>query len=89
MTRAMALMLMAAVMAALALALAVDRWLLARTDLGMVLNWLLMWAVLLSALMVLSRWMMAVSQALLGWLDRASRRSAQAKAVARRARLAA
>lgn len=87
MTRAMALMLMAAVMAALALA--VDRWLLARTDLGMVLNWLLMWAVLLSALMVLSRWMMAVSQALLGWLDRASRRSAQAKAVARRARLAA
>lgn len=87
MARAMALMFMAGVLAALALA--VDRWLLARADLGMVLNWLLMWAVLLSALMVLSRWMMAVSQALLGWLDRASWRSARAKAVARRARLAA
>ncbi|MBY0466492.1 MAG: hypothetical protein K2W33_16270 [Burkholderiales bacterium] len=85
MVRSLALMFMAAVMAVLVIL--TDRLLLDRVGLGHVLSWLVMWSVLLSALMALSRLAMVLSQALLGWLDRASLRAAQAKSCARRASL--
>lgn len=86
MVRSLALMVMAALMAAMVLV--TDRMLLSRVGFGHVLSWLVMWSVLLSALMALSRLSVAMSQAVLGWLDRASLRAAQAKSVARRANLA-
>lgn len=85
MVRSLALMFMAAFMAALVLL--TDRLLLARVGVGHVLSWLVMWTVLLSALMALSRLSMYLSQALLTWLDRAALRAAQAKSSARLASL--
>lgn len=85
MVRGLALMFMAAVMAALVMV--TDRLLLDRVGLGHVLSWLVLWSVLLSALMALSRLAMVLSHALLGWLDRAALRAAQAKSNARRATL--
>ncbi len=85
MVRSLALMLMAAIMAVLVML--TDRLLLDRVGVGHVLSWLVMWSVLLSALMALSRLAMYLSHALLAWLDRASLRAAQAKSSARRATL--
>ena len=86
MVRSLALMFMAAVMAVLVML--TDRLLLDRVGVGHVLSWLVLWSVLLSALMALSRLAMVLSHALLGWLDRASLRAARAKSNARRATLA-
>ncbi len=86
MVRGLALMFMAAVLAVLVMV--TDRLLLDRVGVGHVLSWLVLWAVLLSALMVLSRLALALSHALLGWLDRAALRAAHAKSSARRATLA-
>ena len=86
MVRGLALMFMAAIMAVLVMV--TDRLLLDRVGVGHVLSWLVLWSVLLSALMALSRLAMVLSHALLGWLDRASLRAARAKSNARRATLA-
>lgn len=85
MVRGLALMFMAAVLAALVMV--TDRLLLDRVGVGHVLSWFVLWAVLLSALIALSRLAMALSVSLLGWLDRASLRAARAKCNARRATL--
>ncbi|HRK39417.1 MAG TPA: hypothetical protein PK347_13610 [Burkholderiaceae bacterium] len=86
MVRSLALMFMAALMAAVVLV--TDRMLLSRVGFGHVLSWLVLWTVLLSALMALSRLSVVLSQAVLAWADRASLRAAQAKSIARRATLA-
>jgi hypothetical protein len=82
MVRGLALMWVSAVMAGLVLL--TERFLLDRIDLGYLLGGLVLWSVLLSALLLLSRVSVRLSQAVLSWLDR----SAQARARARsRARL--
>ena len=86
MVRSLALMFMAAVMAVLVML--TDRLLLDRVGVGHVLSWLVMWTVLLSALMALSRLTLCLSHALLAWLDRASLRAARARSCARRAAMA-
>ena len=81
MVRGVSLMLMAAVMATLVLV--TERVLLGPADVGNVLGWMVLWSVLLSALLLLSRLSVRVSQATLNWLDGVARRSARARAEAR------
>jgi|GEM_PF-3418786 len=81
MVRGLALMFIAAVMAALVLA--TERLLLDRVDVGNVLGWLVLWSVLLSALLLLSRVSVRVSQTALDWLDRVASSRAQARSRAR------
>lgn len=81
MVRGLSLMLIAAVMAALVLL--TERVLLARADVGNVLGWMVLWSVLLSALLLLSRLSVRASHAVLTWLDSMARRSARSRAKAR------
>jgi hypothetical protein len=81
MVRGLALMLVAAIMAALVML--TDRLLLDHIDVGVWLGWLVLWSVLLSALLLLSRMSVHLSQEVLTWLDRAARKTARARAQAR------
>ena len=81
MVRGLALMLVAAIMAALVML--TDRLLLDRIDVGAWLGWLVLWSVLLSALMLLSRMSVRLSHAALTWLDKSARRTARARSLAR------
>ena len=81
MVRGLSLMLIAAVLAALVLL--TERLLLAHVDVGTVLGWMVLWSVLLSGLLLLSRLSVRASHAVLTWLDRLAHRSARARANAR------
>lgn len=70
MVRGLALMWVAAAMAGLVLL--TERLLLDRMNLGDVLGGLVLWAVLLSALLLLSRVSVRLSVAMLSWLDRSA-----------------
>jgi hypothetical protein len=75
MVRGLALMLIAAVMAVLVLL--TENLLLDRIDVGNLLGGLVLWAVLLSALLLLSRVSVRLSQAMLSRLDRWAQARAQ------------
>jgi hypothetical protein len=75
MVRGLALMLIAAVMAVLVLL--TEHLLLDRIDVGNLLGGLVLWSVLLSALLLLSRVSVRLSQAMLLWLDRWAQARAQ------------
>jgi hypothetical protein len=81
MVRGLALMLVSAVMAGLVLL--TERFLLDRIDLGYLLGGLVLWSVLLSALLLLSRVSVRLSQAVLSWLDRSAQTRARARSRAR------
>jgi len=81
MVRGLALMWVAAVMAALVLL--TERFLLDRIDVGYWLAGLVLWSVLLSALLLLSRVSVRLSQAVLSWLDRSAQARAQGRSRAR------
>jgi hypothetical protein len=68
MVRGIALMGLAAVMAGLVIV--TERFLLDRIDVGYVLGGLVLWSVLLSAMLLLSRVSVRMSQAMLSGLDR-------------------
>ncbi len=71
MVRGLSLMWIAAVMAALVLL--TEHFLLDRIDVGYWLGGLVLWSVLLSALLLLSRVSVRLSLAVLSWLDRSTR----------------
>jgi hypothetical protein len=75
MVRGLALMLIAAVMAVLVLL--TEHLLLDRIDVGNLLGGLVLWSVLLSALLLLSRVSVRLSQAMLSRLDRWAQARAQ------------
>lgn len=81
MVRGLALILVSAVMAGLVLL--TERFLLDRIDLGYLLGGLVLWSVLLSALLLLSRVSVRLSQAVLSWLDRSAQTRARARSRAR------
>jgi hypothetical protein len=81
MVRGLALMWVAAVMAGLVIV--TEHFLLDRIDLGHVLGGLVLWSVLLSALLLLSRVSVRVSHAMLSGLDRWAHARALNRATAR------
>jgi len=81
MVRGLALVMIAGVLAVVVQL--TENLLLARTGVGHVLGWLVLWSVLLAALLMLSRVSVRVSHAVIAWLDRSAFQRAQARSRAR------